>query len=81
MRIFTGAFGMRLILLAVLLAISTSAQAKPNVRAMCLAQAGVTDAQWRNRQATFAQGAIVKDCMTKHGVNITVHRRDGSVLY
>jgi hypothetical protein len=48
---------------------------------MCLAQAGVTDAQWRNRQATFAQGAIVKDCMTKHGVNITVHRRDGSVLY
>jgi hypothetical protein len=72
---------MRLVLIAVLIAVSSGAQAKPNAVARCLAEAGVTNAQWQNREATFAQGAVVKDCMTRHGVNITVRKRDGSVLY
>jgi hypothetical protein len=58
-----------------------AANARENARAICLAKAGVTDQQWRNRQATYAQGAVMKECMTQHGQNITVKRRDGSVLY
>jgi hypothetical protein len=58
-----------------------TADARENARAICLAKAGVTDQQWRNRQATYAQGAVMKECMTQHGQNITVKRRDGSVLY
>ena len=57
------------------------AEAKENARAICLARAGVTDQQWRNRQATYAQGAVMKQCMTEHGQNITVRKKDGSVLY
>jgi hypothetical protein len=57
------------------------AEAKENARATCLARAGVTGQQWRNRQATYAQGAVMKQCMTEHGQNITVRKKDGSVLY
>lgn len=52
-----------------------------NARAACLARAGVTEQQWQGRNATYAQGAIFKSCMTEHGQNVTVRRRDGSVLY
>jgi hypothetical protein len=57
------------------------AEAKENARTICLARAGVTDQQWRNRLATYAQGAVMKQCMTEHGQNITVRKKDGSVLY
>ncbi len=52
-----------------------------NVRALCLARAGVTEQQWQQRRATYAQGAVVKICMTEHGQDFTVRRRDGSILY
>jgi hypothetical protein len=75
-------FGLGLVTSAFGLTVNTPiAEAKENARAMCLARAGVTDQQWRNRQATYAQGAVMKQCMTEHGQNITVRKKDGSVLY
>ncbi|WP_445490596.1 hypothetical protein [Rhodopseudomonas sp. RCAM05734] len=52
-----------------------------NARATCLARAGVTEQQWQGRHASFAQGAVFKSCMAEHGQNVTVHKRDGSVLH
>lgn len=52
-----------------------------DARATCLARAGVTEQQWQGRNATYAQGAIFKKCMAEHGQDVTVRRRDGSVLY
>ena len=75
-------FGLGLVTSAFGLTVNTPiAEAKENARAMCLARAGVTDQQWRNRQATYAQGAVMKQCMTEHGQNIAVRKKDGSVLY
>ena len=75
-------FGLGLVTSAFGLTVNTPiAEAKENARAMCLARAGVTDQQWRNRQATYAQGAVMKQCMTEHGQNMTVRKKDGSVLY
>jgi hypothetical protein len=75
-------FGLGLVTSAFGLTVNTPiAEAKENARATCLARAGVTDQQWRNRQATYAQGAVMKQCMTEHGQNITVRKKDGSVLY
>ena len=74
-------FGVGLVAFALDFAFPPIAEAKENARAICLARAGVTDQQWRNRQATYAQGAVMKQCMTEHGQNITVKKKDGSVLY
>ena len=75
-------FGLGLVTSAFGLTVNTPiAEAKENARVTCLARAGVTDQQWRNRQATYAQGAVMKQCMTEHGQNITVRKKDGSVLY
>jgi hypothetical protein len=61
---------------------ATSAMAKKgSARAACLAEAGTTEAIFSARRATYAQGAVYKSCMLKHGQNVTVRRGDGSVLY
>jgi Ni/Co efflux regulator RcnB len=61
---------------------ASAAEAKgKSARATCLARAGVTEQEWQQRRASYAQGAVVKACMTEHGQDITVRRRDGSVLY
>lgn len=52
-----------------------------SVRATCFARAGVTERQWQSRQATYAQGAVVKECMAEHGQDILVRRKNGSTLY
>ena len=51
-----------------------------NVKAKCLAQAGVTAAQWSAKQATQAQGLAYKSCMAQQGINVSVTRRDGSTF-
>jgi hypothetical protein len=71
-------------LAAIVLTISSAdaaAKGYGSARAACLAQAGTTEAIWRARRATYAQGAIYKDCMTAKGQDVVVLKRDGSRLY
>ena len=51
-----------------------------NAKAKCLAQAGVTAAQWGAKEATQAQGMAYKSCMAQQGISVTVTRRDGSTF-
>ncbi|PAY04051.1 hypothetical protein CK489_32715 [Bradyrhizobium sp. UFLA03-84] len=48
------------------------------VKAKCLAQAGVTAAQWNAMKASESQGMAYKSCMAENGINVTVRRRNGS---
>lgn len=52
-----------------------------SARKVCLAQAGTDEATFSNRRATFAQGAIYKQCMASKGHDVVVRRGDGSRLY
>jgi hypothetical protein len=52
-----------------------------SARAACLAQAGTTEAIFSARKATFAQGAVYKQCMTGKGFDVVVRKGDGSRLY
>jgi len=52
-----------------------------SARAACLAQAGTTEAIFSAKKATYAQGAVYKQCMTEKGHNVSVFRSDGSKLY
>ena len=56
-------------------------QGYASARAACLTQAGTTEAIFSARKATYAQGAIYKECMTAKGHNISVYKSDGSKLY
>ncbi len=49
-----------------------------SARAACLAQAGTDDSA---RKATYAQGAMYKQCMTAKGHDVVVRKSDGSRLY
>ena len=52
-----------------------------SARAACLAEAGTTEAIFSARKATYAQGAIYKQCMTAKGHDVSVYKSDGSKLY
>src|SRR3954464_5788868 len=71
------------IVLALLLSASANAAGKgyASARASCLAQAGTTEAIFSARKATYAQGAVYKQCMTAAGHDVVVRKRDGSQLY
>lgn len=78
-------FSLGLLILAGIACVSPAGAAgKPGyaaARAACLAQAGTTEAIFSARQATYAQGAVYKECMTAKGHNVTVFKKDGSKLY
>ena len=67
----------------VLGAVSAEAAQKgyASARAACLAQAGTTEAIFSARKATYAQGAVYKQCMTQKGFDVQVLKGDGSRLY
>jgi hypothetical protein len=52
-----------------------------SARAACLTEAGTTEAIFSARKATFAQGAVYKQCMTGKGHDVVVRKGDGSRLY
>ncbi|TYL96041.1 hypothetical protein FXB40_12790 [Bradyrhizobium rifense] len=52
-----------------------------SARAACLAEAGTTEAIFSARKATYAQGAVYKQCMTAKGHDVTVVKSNGTKLY
>lgn len=52
-----------------------------SARAACLAQAGTTEEIFSARKATYAQGAVYKQCMTAKGHDVTVLKSNGAKLY